>query len=495
VAFVEDDGQVQKLVSQREKLSSLEKLIVLDGVGGHDGWVISLGDLERMGRDYDREQPNRFNEVVEAITPTQLATLIYTSGTTGRPKGVELVHDCWVYEGESIAATGMLHPTDHQYLWLPLSHSFGKVLQSLQLTIGLPTTVDGRIPKLVENLAVVKPTFMAAAPRIFEKVYNKVVTSTAEAGGLKYKIFQWAVSLGKQVSQLKRQGRPVPPLLAMQYKVADRLVFSKLRERFGGNLRFFISGSAPLSLEMAEFFHGAGILILEGYGLTETSAGTFVNRVDDYRFGTVGKPIGPTEVKIAEEDGEILLRGRSVMRGYHNLPEATREVLTEDGWLHTGDIGEIDRDGFLKITDRKKDLIKTSGGKYIAPQLLEGKLKALCPYLGHVLVHGDRRNYCTALVTLDEEAIMSWAQDHDVSQSYGALTANPQVREIVQRAIDELNGQLASYETIKKFAILPADLTVETGELTPSLKVKRKVVEKQYQDLLDGFYADSLTAV
>lgn len=491
VAFVEDDVQVAKLVAQRDSLDTLRKIVVFDGSAGHDGWVITLADLEHSGRRYAQQHPEAFDTSIDGIDPSHLATLIYTSGTTGRPKGVELVHDCWVYEGEAISGIGLVKPDDHQYLWLPLSHAFGKVLEAAQIYLGFPTTVDGRIDRLVDNLSVVRPTFMASAPRVFEKVYAKVVTTAAEGGRLRYKLFRRAVEVGKRVSRLRRQGRALPALLRAEYEVLDRLVFARLRQRFGGRIRFMISGSAPLSMEMAEFFHAAGLLILEGYGLTETSAGTFVNHLEGYRFGTVGRAIGPTEVKIAVEDGEVLLRGRSVMRGYHNLPQATADVLDEDGWLHTGDIGEVDQDGFLRITDRKKDLIKTSGGKYVAPQLIEGRLKALCPYISQVLVHGDRRNYCTALVALDEPSITQWARDNGIEGGYDQLTRHQRVEFLVQRALDELNAQLASYESIKKFAILSQDLTEEAGELTPNQKVKRKVVEKRYAETLDGLYENA----
>ena len=488
--FAEDDNQVQKLLSERKNIPTVEKVITFEGTSTQDGFVITLKELEELGKLYDAENPNAYDETIANIRADQLATLIYTSGTTGKPKGVELLHDCWVFEAESINQLGIMTTADHQYLWLPLSHSFGKVLEVSQFTCGFATTVDGRIPKLVDNLGVIKPTFMAAAPRIFEKVYNKVVSGAQQAGGLKLKIFNGAVKVGREVSALRQQGKEPKGLLAIKYKVADKLVFSKLKARFGGRIRYFISGSAPLSREMAEFFHAADILILEGYGLTETSAASFVNRPDEYKFGTVGPPLPGVEVKIAESDGEILIKGRGVMRGYHNLPDVTAETL-KDGWLCTGDIGELDGN-LLKITDRKKDLIKTSGGKYVAPAHLEGSLKAKCPYIGQVLVHGDRRNFCTALVTIDEEGIVQWAKESGVAGDYAALVKSQEVFDLIQDAVDSLNRGLAKYETIKMFAILPKDLTVEDGELTPSLKVKRKVVEKKYQHLLDGFYADSI---
>ncbi|MBW1879759.1 MAG: long-chain fatty acid--CoA ligase [Deltaproteobacteria bacterium] len=493
--FVEDASQVNKLVEERRNLPNVAKVITFNDGAGHDGWVISLAKLERRGRDHHQEDPEQYEATIHRIQPSWLATVIYTSGTTGRPKGVELLHDCWVYETEAIDALGILTEDDKQYLWLPLSHSFGKMLEVVMLKIGFPTCVDGRIPRLVDNLSVVRPTFMAAAPRIFEKVYNTVVTTAKSGGGLRYRIFRWALAVGSEVSRLRQQDKEPRGLLALKYAIAHRLVFSKLQQRFGGRLRFFISGSAPLSQEMAEFFHAAGILILEGYGLTESSAASFINLPHNFKFGTVGLPLPGTEAIMAEADGEILLRGRGIMRGYRDLPDVNAETL-EGGWLLTGDIGEIDQDGFLRITDRKKDLIKTSGGKYVAPQHLESKLKAACPYLSQVLVHGNKRNYCTALLTLDEQSISKWAKDNGLEDmGHGELVRNEKVRAMVQESVDEMNSGLARYETIKKFALLEEDFTVETGELTASLKVKRKLVERKYADLLDGFYTSAMADV
>jgi long-chain acyl-CoA synthetase len=400
---------------------------------------------------------------------------------------VELTHDNWAYEAEAIDALGLLRLDDVQYLWLPLSHSFGKVLEVAQLRIGFVTAVDGRVDRLVDNLAAVRPTFVAAVPRIFEKVHARVVAGAVEGGPIKEGIFRWAFAAGARASALRRSGRGVDPLLAAQLALAQRLVFHKLQDRFGGRLRFFVSGSAPLSPALAEFFHSAGVLILEGYGLTETSAASFVNVPARFRFGSVGPPLPGTEVKIAA-DGEVLIRGRGVMRGYHELPEETASTLDSGGWLHTGDIGVFE-EGFLRITDRKKDLIKTSGGKYVAPQAIEAKLKLECPLLSQVLVHGNSRNFCTALVALDPEAIGKWAAENGLgSISYAGLTRHPRVNEAVSHAVDRLNAQLASFETVKKFAILPEDLTIEGGDLTPSLKLKRKAVETKYAAILEGFY-------
>jgi long-chain acyl-CoA synthetase len=486
VVFAENDEQVAKLAAKRAEISHVRRVVVIDGKGGHDGWVMTLAELEAKGREHDAKDRDAFVRVAKSIAPEWLATLIYTSGTTGTPKGVELLHDCWVYEAEAIAELGLLREDDVQFLWLPLAHSFGKVLEVAQLRIGFATAIDGTIDRLVDNLAVVQPTFVAAVPRIFEKVHNKVVAGATQAGGLKKVIFEWAFGVGRTAAELERSGQRVGGLLALERKIAHALVFSKLQARFGGRLRFFVSGSAPLARELAEFFHAAGVLILEGYGLTESSAASFVNRPDRFKFGTVGPPVPGTEAKIAA-DGEILITSRGIMRGYHNLPEATAEAL--DGrWLRTGDIGEIDADGFLKITDRKKDLIKTSGGKYVAPQLIEGTLKAICPYVSQVVVHGDQRNYCSALLTLDPDSLRGWAAEQGLDGDHAALTRRPEVVALVQSFVDELNRGLPSYSTIKKFAILPTDLTLEAGELTTSLKVKRKAVEQKYKAVFDGLY-------
>jgi long-chain acyl-CoA synthetase len=357
---------------------------------------------------------------------------------------------------------------------------------------GSVCAVDGRIPKLVDNLRVVRPTLMAAVPRIFEKVYNKIIEG-AKQGGMKQKIFEWSVGVGKQVSKVRQQGNEPGGLLALKMRLADRLVFSKVKATFGGRVRYFISGSAPLSREIAEFFHACGILILEGYGLTESSAASFCNRPSKFAFGSVGVPMPGTEMKLAPEDGEILMKSPGIMEGYHNLPEQTEEALTKDRWLRTGDIGEVDAHGFLRITDRKKDLIKTSGGKYIAPQHIEGKLKANCPYISQVIVHGDKRNFVTALVTLDEESTMKWAKEKGLNgKSYADVVQMADTKALLSPYFDEVNKSLAKYETVKQFAILPKDLSVDAGELTPSLKVKRKVVEKKYAGLLDKMYEGSV---
>ena len=488
VVFVEDDAQLAKLNERRSEIPTVGKVITIDGEGDGD-WLITLDTLADLGEKYLVEHAGAVEAAVAAIKPDQLATLIYTSGTTGRPKGVRLRHKSWVYEGEAIAVQDILHEDDLQFLWLPMAHSFGKVLLSAQLACGFATAIDGRVDKIVDNLGVVKPTFMGAAPRIFEKAHGRIVTMQASEGGVKEKLFNQAFKVGLEVDRLKRQGKTPGLLLNLQHGLFDKLVFSKVRDRFGGRVRFFISGAAALNKDIAEWFHAAGIVILEGYGLTECSAGGFVNHPDDYKFGTVGPALPGSEVKLGEGD-EILIRGPHVMDGYHNLPEETAKTLDPEGWLHTGDKGSLDADGFLTITGRIKELFKTSGGKYIAPPAIEASFKAICPYASQFMVFGEDRNYCVALVTLDPDAMAGWAEENGMSgKSYADIVTSDAVKAMVTDYVNQLNEKLNRWETIKKWELLDHDLTVESGELTPSMKVKRAVVQGNNQDKIDALYA------
>ena len=487
VVFAEDDEQVAKLTEEKSQIPTVKKVVVFDGTTDGD-WLIGLDDLEKLGEAYLAEHPGVIEETARSIAPDALATLIYTSGTTGKPKGVRLLHRGWVYEGAAIKSQNILHEDDLQFLWLPMAHSFGKVLLSTQLACGFATAIDGRVEKIVDNLGVVKPTFMGAAPRIFEKAHARIVTMTASEGGAKEKIFQQAFKVGIEVDKRKREGRSIPLGLKIQHGLFDKLVFSKVRERFGGRVKFFISGSAALNAEIAEWFHAAGILILEGYGMTENSAGATVNHPDEYKMGTVGLAFPGSEVRIGE-GGEVQLRGPHVMAGYHNLPDKTAETLTEDGWLRTGDKGEIDADGFLTITGRIKELFKTSGGKYVAPPAIESKFKALCPYASQFMVFGAERNFVVALVTLDPDAMAGWAEENGMAgKSYTEIVQSQPVKDMVAGYVEQLNAKLNRWETIKKWEILDHDLTIESGELTPSMKVKRAVVEGNNKDLIDSFY-------
>jgi long-chain acyl-CoA synthetase len=501
VLIAEDAAQLAKAVDKRAELPDLTHVVVLDPAGVQsDDWILTLDELEKRGAARLEKDPELIKERVGAITKDQLATLIYTSGTTGRPKGVRLPHDNWSYMAKAIAATGLISGEDVQYLWLPLAHVFGKVLTSGQIEVGHVTAVDGRVDKIIENLPVVQPTYMAAVPRIFEKVYNGIANKARAGGPAKYKIFRWAAEVAREYAKVsqdnfRRTGTASAPFgLSAKHKVADALVYAKIREAFGGNLRACVSGSVALAPEIGFFFSGAGIHILEGYGLTESSAASFVNPGEAYRTGTVGKPLPGTEVRIAN-DGEILLRGPGIMEGYHGLPEKTAEVLEPDGWFHTGDIGELSPDGYLRITDRKKDLFKTSGGKYIAPTEVEGQFKSVCPYVSNILVHGADRNFCTALIALDEVSILAWAEENGLGgKSYADVVAAPATVAMVEEYVKELNAGLQKWQTIKKFRLLPRDLDVEHGEITPSLKLKRPVVEREYKHLIDEMYAGTREA-
>ena len=483
--FAENDEQLEKLRERRDDLTKLEKVVLFDG-SDDDDWVMTLDDVLELGKQHLEQHPESVRERADGIPAEQLATLIYTSGTTGKPKGVRLSHRAWVYEGETIASYDILDEDDVQLLWLPLAHAFGKVLISAQLACGFVSAIDGRVDKIVENMGVVKPTFMGAAPRIFEKAYAKVVTSQK---GPKKKLFDAAFAVGRSADRRKLAGKSVPLPLKAAHGLFDRLVFSKVRDVFGGRVRFMISGSAPLNRDIAEWFHAAGLLILEGYGLTETSAGAFLNRPNDYKIGTVGPIFDGCEVRLGD-GGEVQIKGACVMDGYHNLPDKTAETLSDDGWLNTGDKGELDDDGFLTITGRLKDLFKTSGGKYVAPPAIESKFMSLCPYVGHMLVFGESRNFCVALITLDPDAIADWAKDNGLADAdYAELVKSDRVRDMIDEHVKRLNSELNRWETIKKWELLDHDLSIDRGELTPSMKVKRSAVEDANQDLLDSFYS------
>ncbi len=492
MVIAEEAAQVETLRSHRAELPELLKVVVIDGEGDGD-WVVSFAELEEAGRARLASEPGVVDARIDALTPDHLATIIYTSGTTGRPKGVRLPHSAWTYEAAAVDAIGILSKDDLQFLWLPLAHVFGKVLLALPLQIGFPTAVDGRVDKIVENVGVVRPTFMGAAPRIFEKAYGKITTMMEAEGGAKAKLFGWASGVGKEVALIRAGGGQPGGLLALQHRLADKLVLSKIRDRFGGRVRFFISGSAALNEDVARWFDAMGLLILEGYGLTETSAASFVNRPfpGGYKFGSVGWPLPGTDVRIGE-DGEILLRGPGVTPGYHQLDEQTAQALDAEGWFATGDIGEVDERGFLRITDRKKDLFKTSGGKYVAPSLIESMFKGICPYASQLVVEGDGRKFVSALITLDPEAITAWgAKNGMAGDSYSQIVTSQACRDMVQGYVDELNAKLNRWEQIRQFHILDHDLSVEQGDLTPSMKLKRKTVTTKYKDALDRFYVES----
>lgn len=487
VVVAENQAQLDKLLEHRAELPDVEKVVMIDGSGDGD-WVITLAELEQLGKQLLAESPDAIKERVAAVGPGQLASLIYTSGTTGRPKGVRLTHGAWTYTAAAIDSLDILSPDDLNFLWLPLAHAFGKVMLALPLQIGFPTAIDGRVERIIDNLATLRPTIMGAAPRIFEKAHARIEGMVAEQGRLRKTIFDWAIGVGLKVSEARQAGRKPSLASSLAYKVADRMVFSTIRERFGGRLRFFVSAAAALDRDVAQWFDAVGIVVLEGYGLTETAAASFINRPNAYRFGTVGWPFPATDVKIAG-DGEILLRGPGLMTSYHDLPDATTEALDDDGWFYTGDIGEIDADGFLRITDRKKDMFKTSQGKYVAPSAIDARFKGLCPYVSELLVYGEGKPYCVALVSLDNEAIADWAAKNGLAgRSFAEIARDEQTQKLITEYIDTLNLELNRWEQIKKFTILDRELSVEAGDLTPSLKLRRKSVIEKFTDRLSALY-------
>ncbi|MDF1562639.1 MAG: long-chain fatty acid--CoA ligase [Deltaproteobacteria bacterium] len=487
LAFVQGRELLTRFEEKRPSMPDLEGVILMEGEGDGE-WVSDLPQLRQQGERHLADHPEGLEERLAGIQADDVAHFIYTSGTTGPPKGVVLTHANWAFEAKATEAVGLVGPEDQSLAFLPLAHSYAQVLKTVWFTLGHPTCFARDLTTIVEDMAHARPTVMAGVPRIFEKVHAKIVATGMASPGLKGVLFAQAMRQVDAYAAARRSGRRYA---SPGFFLMKRLVFTKLaarlKELFGGRLRFFVSGGAPLSPTIAYFFELCGVEILEGYGLTETSAASTVCRPGRNKIGTVGIPVPGVEVKIAE-DGEVLIRGPHIMRGYHGKPEATAEVLEPDGWFHSGDIGRLDDEGYLKITDRKKDLIVTAGGKNIAPQNIENRLKAY-PLISQAVVHGDRRKFLTALVTLDEEAAAKVAEEaRSPARGLAELSVDSAVKAAVAAAVADLNGSLASYETIKKHAILPYELSQEGGELTPSLKVKRRVLETRHAELLDGFY-------
>jgi long-chain acyl-CoA synthetase len=485
ILVAEDAAQVEKIGGFADLAEQIHTIVVIDPAGVElSDRVISYETLKADGAAYLAEHPTAVDDSIASTNRDTLSTLIYTSGTTGRPKGVRLNHLSWVYEGAATKHLKELDENDLQYLWLPLSHVFGKALIAVQLAYGFASAVDGRIDKIVQNLGDVKPTFMCGAPRIFEKVRGAVMTGNT---GLKAKIARWAFSVGYESIDDRLAGRELKGALAVKYKIADKLVFSKLKERLGGRMRFMISGSAKLSPQVQRWFYGAGILIVEGYGATETSAIASLDLPEDPHFGSIGPVLPGMEAKLGD-DGELLLRGPIITPGYHNLPEKTAAVLTEDGWYHTGDIAEISPEGIIRITDRKKDLFKTSGGKYVAPQKVESAIQANIPYIAQSIAVGEGRKYVSALVVLDPVLLQKWADNHGHKGSYAELSQRPEIKASIERQMQRVNDKLERWETVKKFAILDHELTVENDGVTANMKIRRSVVTDKYKDIVDGLY-------
>ncbi|MBO9666108.1 MAG: long-chain fatty acid--CoA ligase [Bdellovibrio sp.] len=481
----ESRGPLKTYESVKEKCSFVEKVIVFED-NSPNAEVITWDKVQSMGNAYLRQHPNCYKEPCATLKPNDTATILYTSGTTGRPKGVVLTHlQAFSEVSEAFPFAGA-DTNDVSLSFLPYAHILGRIEHWGHLYIGFTMAYAESLEKVRGNLTDIRPTILVSVPRIFEKIYA-AIWAQIQTQPLKMKLFTWALGVGKTVGEYKMSGQILPLDLLAKYEIAKKLVLNKITDAFGGRLRFAISGGAPISKDIALFFHSAGILVLEGYGLTESTAAITVNTPFNYRFGSVGRPIGEVKIRIAE-DGEIMVKSDKIMREYYENPEATKEVFT-DGWFHTGDIGEILPSGDLRITDRKKDLIKTAGGKYVAPQRLENLLK-LCPYISNVLIHGDQKKYIVALLFLDRPTVENLAREKHVKfEGWNDLVKSSFVQDLMRQAIADANSQLASYESIKKYYVMPNELTIEAGELTPSLKVKRKVLDKKFTSQIEELYA------
>jgi long-chain acyl-CoA synthetase len=487
--IVEDPGQLAKVLEAREKTPGLQQIVVMTGYEATQPpkMVMTWDMLRRLGRDNATQHAGTLKERLASTKPDDLASIVYTSGTTGPPKGVMQTHGNHIAAQKNSESAAPCEEGWVHLLFLPLAHSFARLESFLGVYRGLCTAFAENLDKVGDNLKEVRPHFICSVPRVFEKVYAKILSGVEAGPAEKKKIFYWAIGVGREVSRHQQRGQPVPLGLRLKRAIAHKLVFSKLHAALGGRLQWAISGGAPLSRDIAEFFHAAGILILEGYGLTETCPAATFNRPTRFKFGSVGQALDNVEIKIAG-DGEILIRGANVARGYLKQPEATADVFEPSGWFHSGDIGRLDEDGFLFITDRKKDLIVTAGGMNIAPQNIENMLKA-DPFISQAMVYGDRMPYPVALITLNAEELAKFAREQGIiATDPDVVVKHPKVLERVGRTVEEKNSQLQSYAKIKKFTVLPVDFTQEGGELTPTLKVKRKIVSTKYLTTIEELY-------
>lgn len=488
--FISTSRQIKRIDDVLRKFPNLPIIPFQSGVEGEQ--IISFETLEEEGARIAVEQPELFDLLSSDVHPSDLASIIYTSGTTGEPKGVLLTHSNIVFN--SIAAGSFLEiePDNVMLSFLPMSHIFERMVLYLCLHYQVQINFAGGIETVATDMREVNPTLMSAVPRLLEKVYSRVQKSASDGGALKKKIFQWASGVANQLSDAYTENKPIPPLLALQREVADHLIFAKVREAVGGKMRRIVSGSAALAPEIARFFIGAGIPVLQGYGLTETSPVISVNTLAEHRIGSVGHPITGVEVRIAE-DGEILTRGPHVFQGYFHRPEETDSVFTDeqDGasrWFKTGDIGHVDPNGFLFITDRKKDLLKTSAGKYVAPQMIEGLINQ-SEFVEQSIVVGDKRKYVSALIVPDFERLRAWAKEQNIDTSNKeTIIGDRQVVDMMKAEVNRLTRGLADYEKVKKIGLLPREFTIDGGELTPTLKVRRKIVEEKYREQIESMY-------
>jgi long-chain acyl-CoA synthetase len=486
--IVEDHVQLAKVLAVRRHMPRLQDIVVIDGDGGDDPSVLTWARLREIGRAGDEALGGRLAACLRSVGPDDVATIVYTSGTAGEPKGVVQTHGNHMATLAALARIPGVQPRDIHLLFLPLAHSFARAEVFLAVHRGLVTAFATSLETIRGDLLEVRPHFLFAVPRVFEKLHAAILAGVEAGTWLERRAFAWALRVGFEASRRQRAGEPVPWHLRHRHRLADHLVLARLRQPLGGRLRFAVSGGAPLGQELAEFFHAAGLLILEGYGLTEACPVLTFNRIDCFKLGSVGRPIAGVELRIAP-DGEILARGPNIaQRGYLNRPQATAEAFGPDGWFKTGDIGWMDEDGFLYITDRKKDLIVTSGGANIAPQHLENLLRG-DPFISQALVYGDRRPYPTALIAVSPSELRRFARAEGiVDGDYAQLVRHPEVVRRVAQIVEAKNAEVQSYARVKRFALVPAEFTEATGEMTPTQKVKRKTVAARYAALLDSLY-------
>ncbi len=481
--FAENLVQLEKVLSIRSNLPGIKKVILFDGKYSGDDWVMTYDEFLELGKEVDDAA---FEKQTKQVSPQDTAGIVYTSGTTGLPKGVVLTHDNITYTCQSVAQSGVFYDDEEAFVFLPLAHVFARTCCYTGIFTGNRMTFARGIDTLLEDFKLAAPHWFVSVPRVFEKIHTKIISGAEAKGGAALKIFNWACGVGAQISDLKIKKQSVPFLLGIKYKLATKLIVSKIHEALGGNVKWCISGAAPLNPEIAKFFHAAGLLILEGLGMTENTSFSNVNRQDDYDFGVVGPPGVGISHKI-DKDGEVLFSGRNVMKEYYKMPEETAATFTPDGWLKTGDLGEIDENNVLKITGRKKNLIITAGGKNIAPARIEG-IMATSKYFNQFCVIGDKRKYLSAVVTLDEENITAFAQDINISyEEFGELLDHPEIVRLVEREVEKGNKNLPSFETIKKVKIVP-EFTIENKMMTPTFKLKKNIILETYEDQIESMY-------
>ena len=481
--FVENQTQLEKVLSIRDNLPNIKKVILFEGEYNEDDWVMTYDEFLDLGKEIGDDD---FEKRVKAVTPQDNAGIVYTSGTTGVPKGVVLTHDNITYTCQSVCQSGKFYDGEQMFIFLPLAHVFARTCCYGAVMTGNQTTFARSIDTLLDDFKLAAPHWFVSVPRVFEKIHTKIISGAEAKGGVALKIFNWACSVGAQVSDLKVKNQPIPPLLGLQYKLATKLIFSKIHTALGGNVKWCISGAAPLNPEIAKFFHAAGLLILEGIGMTENTSFSNVNRQDDYDFGVVGPPGVGISHKI-DDDGEVLYKGRNVMKEYYKMPDETAGTFTSDGWLKTGDLGSIDGNNVLKITGRKKDLIITAGGKNIAPSHIEG-IMITSKYVNQFCVIGDKRKYLSAVASLDEDNIKAFAAENNIDCSdYTQVLQHPEIQALIDGEVEKGNKNLPSFETIKKVKIVP-EFTIENNMMTPTFKLKKNIIFKIYENEIEKLY-------